>query len=197
MFLRLLSAQWLGMGFVGLVSLGVSIAVARVLGPEQFGVYAIAVAGGAIIVILIDGGFSTLLQRERARATTSLAGLAKLLPGMANAHALLATLLLSICCVLLPAKYGLTPLTVVLLSGAIVLNQFALAILRGDGRLVRDAFWQAGARIFTAVAVALAFLLGADLPWHVFIAHFLGAALFACHLVHHQKCTARCRRLSG
>ena len=178
MIFRLLSAQWLAMGFVGVVSLGISIAVARILGPDQFGVYAIALSASAIITILLDGGFSNLLQREQARATMSLAEIGPRLLGMAHGHTLLMSLLFCIATVLLPSRYGLTLLSVILFSSVVVLNQFGLAILRGDGRLVRDASWQAGGRTFTAVAVASALFIGAYLPWHIFCAQFIGVLAF-------------------
>lgn len=59
-----------------------------------------------------------------------------------------------------------------------VLNQFGLAILRGDGRLVRDASLQIGNRTFAALCVAAALLLGASQPWQVLIAQFVGTAAF-------------------
>lgn len=178
MIIRFLGAQWLAIGFVGLVSFGISILVARTLGPNLFGVYAIALSVGALVAILIDGGFSKLLQRERARATTSLAELVPLLPGLAYGHAVLVILVLSVLAVLLFPKYSLTMLAAVWLFGAAGLNQFGLAILRGDGRLVRDASWQVGNRTFTAVCIAAALFLGASQPWQVLMAQFIGTAAF-------------------
>lgn len=178
MIFRFLGAQWLAVGFVGLVSFGISILVARTLGPDMFGVYTIALSVGALVAIVIDGGFSKLLQRERARASTSLTEVLPILPGLAYGHAMLAILGLSVVAVLLFPKQLLTTLTALWFFGAAGLNQFGLAMLRGDGRLVRDASWQVGSRTFTAFCIAAALFLGASQPWQVLMAQFIGAAAF-------------------
>ncbi len=178
MILRFLGTQWLAAGFVGLVSLGLSILVARTLGPELFGVYGIAISAGALLAMVMDGGFNKLIQRERARATPSLAPVLPILPGLALGHAIRAMLLMSVLAVLFFPKHSLTTVAALLFFGATVLNQFGLAILRGDGRLVRDAGWQVGNRTFTALCVALALFLGASQPWQVLAAQFMGAAAF-------------------
>lgn len=178
MILRFLGAQWLAVGFIGLVSFGLSILIARTLGPDLFGVYAIAVSAGALLAILMDGGFSKLLQRERTRVTPSLAPVLPILPGLSYGHAMSVVLGLSVLAVLIFPKHALTTLAALWLFGATVLNQFGLAILRGDGRLVRDASWQVGNRTFTALCVAAALFLGASQPWQMLIAQFIGTAAF-------------------
>jgi len=178
MIIRLLGVQWLAIGFTGLISLGLSVWIARALGPELFGVYAVAVSVGALLAILMDGGFSKLLQRERTRVTPALTQVGPDLPGLSYGHAILLVLGLSVLAVLIFPKHALTTLATLWLFGATVLNQFGLAILRGDGRLVRDAYWQVGNRTFTALCVASALFLGASQPWHMLIAQFIGTAAF-------------------
>jgi len=178
MIFRFLGVQWLAVGFVGLVSFGLSIWVARALGPELFGVYAIAISAGALLAMVIDGGFSKLLQRERAGVTPSLVPLQPALPGLAYGHAILTLMSMSVLAVLFLPTHALTTLAALLFFGATVLNQFGLSILRGDGRLVRDAGWQVGNRTFTALCVALVLFLGASEPWQVLAAQFAGAAAF-------------------
>ena len=59
-----------------------------------------------------------------------------------------------------------------------VLRQFSMAILRGQGRLIRDALWQMGSRMLTAVCMALALWWGANAPWEVLTAQSVGVVLF-------------------
>jgi O-antigen/teichoic acid export membrane protein len=178
MIIRLLGAQWLAVGFTGLVSLGLSVFIARTLGPDLFGVYSIALSAGALLAILMYGGFSKLLQRERTRVTPTLSQVLPDLPGLSYGHAMLVVLGLSVVAVAIFPKHALTTLAALWLFGAMVLNQFGLAILRGDGRLVRDASLQVGNRTFAALCVAAALLLGASQPWQVLIAQFIGTAAF-------------------
>ena len=178
MIFRLLGAQWLAVGFTGLVSLGLSVLIARTLGPDLFGVYAIALSAGALLAILMDGGFSKLLQRERTRVTPSLTQVLPDLPGLSYGHAMLVVLGLSVVAIAIFPKHALTTLAALWLFGAMVLNQFGLAILRGDGRLVRDASLQIGNRTLAALSVVTALLLGASQPWQVLVAQFVGTAAF-------------------
>jgi O-antigen/teichoic acid export membrane protein len=178
MLVRSLGAQWLAIGFVGLVSLGVSVLIARTLGPDRFGVYAIALSSGALIAILIDGGLSRLLQRERVRATVSLTEVVPILPRLAYGHAITATLILSVLAVVIFPKYALTMLAAIWFFGITVLNQYGFSILRGDGRLVKDASWQIVNRTATAACIGFAVFAGATNPWEMLVAQFVGAAVF-------------------
>jgi O-antigen/teichoic acid export membrane protein len=179
MIFRFLGAQWLAIAYIGLASFGLSILVARSLGPDLFGVYAVALSLGALAAILIDGGFSKLLQRERARGSAALAQIGSTLPALAYGHAMIAIFALSVLAVLLFPHNKITSLITVWCFGAAVLNQYGLAILRGDGRLVRDASWQIGNRTLSAVCMAIAVLfLGANVPWQVLMAQFVGTAVF-------------------
>jgi O-antigen/teichoic acid export membrane protein len=178
MIIRFLGAQWFAAAFVGAVSLGVSVLIARTLGPELFGVYSIAIAAGALVAIFIDGGFGKLLQRERAFASPSLAAHAQDLTGLAFGHALLALAALSLAALVAFPKHALTVVAAILFFGAVVFNQFGLAVMRGDGRLVRDAGWQIGNRTFSALCVVLAWWWGASQPWQMLLAQFSGAAIF-------------------
>jgi len=175
---RLLGAQWLAIGFVGGVSFVLSVFIARRFGPETFGVYAQAVSLGALIGILIDGGFGKLLIRETVRASPVLAKYGAHLHGFAFGHAFLATACLALLVLINPFNlHWQTLLATVGAFGAAIFAQFSMAILRGQGRLMRDALWQMASRILTAACMALALWWGADAPWQVLAAQFLGALI--------------------
>lgn len=175
---RFLGVQWLAVGFVALVSLGVSVVIARTLGPELFGIYSIAISGGAVVAILLDGGFGRLLQREHAQPTPALAEFVPVLPRAAYGHSVMCILFISLLAAIALPQHALTTVAAIWFYGASVLNQFSLAILRGKGRMVRDASWQVGNRAFTAVCVGLVIVGGASQPWQILFAQFAGAAVF-------------------
>jgi O-antigen/teichoic acid export membrane protein len=175
---RLLGAQWVAIGFVGAVSFLLSVAIARRFGPEAFGVYAQAVSLGAFLLILIDGGFGKLLMRETARESPALVGHGENLHAFAFGHAYFVMAILALLVVLNPfSLHRPTLLATVGAFGVAVLGQFSLAILRGHGRLVRDALWQMLSRLLTASCMALALYWGASAPWQVLGAQFLGGLL--------------------
>jgi O-antigen/teichoic acid export membrane protein len=101
MIFRFLGAQWLAIAYIGLVSFVLSILVARTLGPDLFGVYAVALSLGALAAILIDGGFSKLLQRERAKVSSAFVQIESTLPALAYGHAMIAICALSVLAMLL------------------------------------------------------------------------------------------------
>lgn len=178
MLKRLLGAQWLAIGFVGGVSFVLSVFIARRFGPETFGVYAQAVSLGALMGILIDGGFGKLLIRETVRASPVLAKHGPNLHGFAFGHAFLVTAFLALLVLFNPFHlHWPTLLATVGAFGAAIIAQFSMAILRGQGRLMRDALWQMVSRTLTAACMALALWWGANAPWEVLAAQFLGALL--------------------
>ena len=184
MLKRLLGAQWVAIGFVGAVSFLLSVAIARRFGPEAFGVYAQAVSLGAFLVILIDGGFGKLLMRETVRESSALAGHGENLHAFAFGHAFLVMVILALLVVLNPLPlHWPTLLAAVGAFGVAVLGQFSLAILRGRGRLMRDALWQMLGRVLTAICMALALYWGASAPWEVLGAQFLGGLVFVLFLM--------------
>jgi len=120
-----------------------------------------------------------LLQREGARESTALAKMGPELPALAYGHAMLIIAVFSVFAVLLFPDYTMTTLATVWCFGMAVLNQYGLAILRGKGRLVRDASWQIGNRTLSALCMGAAVLfLKASQPWHVLMAQFVGTAIF-------------------
>jgi O-antigen/teichoic acid export membrane protein len=177
--LRFLGAQWLAIGFVTLVSLAINILVARTLSPDLFGVYSVALSGGAIVAIVLDGGFGRLVQREHAHPTAALTTFLPMLPQAALAHVLVSATALSLLATAIFPQQALTVVVAIWFYAAAVLNQFGLSTLRGEGRMVKDASWQVGNRTFTAVCVGVAILLGAGQPWQIFLAQFVGSAAFA------------------
>lgn len=184
MLKRLLGAQWVAIGFVGAISFLLSVAIARRFGPEAFGVYAQAVSLGAFLVILIDGGFGKLLMRETVRESSALIGHGKDLHAFAFGHAFLVMAILVLLVVLNPLPlHWPTLLAAVGAFGVTVLGQFSLAILRGRGRLMRDALWQMLGRVLTAICMALALYWGASAPWEVLGAQFLGGLVFVLFLM--------------
>jgi O-antigen/teichoic acid export membrane protein len=190
----LLGAQWLAIGFVGAVSLLLSILIARRFGPEVFGVYAQAVTLGTFLAILIDGGFGRLLMREAAATTPVLARYADALHGFAFGHMILAMGVLVVVAVVFPwPLHAITLLATVAAYGLAVMGNLSLAILRGQGRLVRDAAWQIFNRTLIASAIVLALWLGASSPWVVLGAQALGSMVFLFFLLRKTRVSTHFR----
>jgi len=179
MLRRILGAQWLAIAFVGGVSFVLSVFIARRFGPEIFGVYAQAISLGSLVGILVDGGFGKLLIRETVQTSPALAGHEAELHGFAFGHACTAIALLALLAIMNPfSLHWPTLLATVGAFGGAVLGNFSMAILRGQGRLMRDALWQMGSRTLTAACMAVVLWGGGNAPWEVLTAQFIGAGIF-------------------
>jgi len=172
--IRSILSQWAATLYVGLVSMSLSIFIARKLGPVAFGEYSVALAVGAVLVIFIDGGMRNILLRERVRASLNLQYLADKLFSIALGHAFIVALICSLLSIIfLTERMSLVLATIWCFFGT-VLAQYISAIFRGEGRLALDAVWLMGQRSFSAVCIVTAIFFGFYSPWHIFAAWAIG-----------------------
>ena len=172
----------------GVISFALGILIARSFGPEMFGIYSVTLSVGVFLAILIDGGFGTLLQREAVRATKDIGFDGAKLHGYAFGQALLAIGGLIALVILIPFPFHRpTLLAVIGAFGTAVIGQFFLAILRGQGRLARDALWQLVNRARTALCVLAVLWWGANQPWQVLAAQCFGSVAFVLYLTRMQQ----------
>lgn len=149
--------------------------VARHLGVDQFGVYAIAVSAGSFIIILFDGGFTTLLQRESARASLGNALEGKTLSRYALGYTFLVIAALILLIIINPFSQHVTTLFAIIFAfSPVVLIGQSMSVLRGNGRLARDALLQVVTRFLTAFFVVAFILYGLDSPSSVLFAQGVG-----------------------
>ena len=175
---RTVLPQWAATAYVGLVSLAVSVAVGRAVGPAGFGEYGMAMAAGSILAIFIDGGMSNLLRRETTRPGTTLGHVVGRLPAMSLGHALTVALFGA----LLADSFagGQLPLalaTVACFLGTVLVG-YVSAFLRGRGRWAADAGWQASQRTLGAALILGSLVIGLTAPWQV-MAAWAAASLIA------------------
>ena len=164
---RDLVAQYGAAATVAAISFLMSAAVARRIGPEQFGVYATALAVGAVLGIFIDFGFSQIVQREAARATLPISF--RQLQGVAVANSLIvATLFVAGAVLLFSEQLVLAGCIAGCFAGA-AHTKIISAGLRGQGRFVKDAWHQIASRCISALCMIGALLFAPD------VATILGA----------------------
>jgi len=175
---RTVLPQWTATTYVGLVSLALSLAVARAVGPAGFGQYGIAMAAGSILAIFIDGGMSNLLRREQTRPGTALAHFVNRLPGIALGHACTVALIAALLAVSLAGDQVLLALATVACFLGTALVGYISALLRGQGCWAADAGWQVGQRTLSAAMILGALSVGLTAPWQV-MAAWAAASLIA------------------
>lgn len=179
MFFKKLTLQWAATLYVGGVSFGLNILIARSIGPATYGQYAVALAVGAMLSIILDGGFRTLLIREKARSTSHLKQISPFLPSYAFGHALVSALVTAALALFFSQNHLKLALATIAGFLGIVLSQQISALLRGGGRFGTDAGWQIGNRSLSALLMMIVILAGFHHPWQILSAWSVGTIL-AC-----------------
>ena len=175
---RAIGAQGIGAVFTALVSFALLVYLGRVLGTETFGHY-VAILNTALLgLILIEGGWPTLVYRETAGRDVA-AGHGHRLAGRAVAHMLVAAGLLVMLTLGLHAL-GMASLALpaaLLCMLAVALMNLVSARLRGAGRFGHEALWQGSGRVASALLIVACVLwFSVRLPW-LFIAWTAGLCL--------------------
>ncbi len=186
MSIPVLLVQWGATIYVGIVSFLLNVFVARSLGPEGFGGFATAMAVGSILLIVLDGGFRTVLLREMTRITPDMPMGPERIPSFALGHLLVVTCL----CGAFAVAWFRETLSLVLATLAcfagVAMTQLVSALLRGQGRMIQDGFWQVVVRTLSAGAIAVVLLAGFRDPWHILAAWAVaGIALALFRLGHY------------
>lgn len=175
---RTVLPQWTATAYVGLVSLAVSVAVGRAVGPAGFGEYGMAMAAGSILAIFIDGGMSHLLRRETTRPGTTLGHVVGRLPAMSLGHAFTVALIGALLAVSFAGgQWPLALATVGCFLGTVLVG-YVSASLRGQGRWAADAGWQVRQRTLSAAMILGSLAIGLTAPWQVMVA-WAAASLIA------------------
>ena len=175
-----LMLQWLATAYSGAVALVLSVILARVVGPEALGEYAVALAAGGLLAILIDGGLHNFLLRQSTRFVESPLGSAGQLNAIALGHATTVAAAFSLLAFCFSENVSLSLATVVWGFGTVLVG-YVSAFLRGQGRWGADAGWQAGQRTLSAALIICTLALGLTAPWQIMVAWAV-ASLTACFL---------------
>lgn len=144
--LRHLASQWAASIAVAGISLGLTFVLARLMGPDAFGVYNSAITIGALVALVQDCGFKTLIFRERTAPTPGREG--HHIEAQAVGHVALVTGIT----VMVGAVWGGVLVVLALLSSAgKVLASFVSSRLKAAGSFGEDARWQTWNRLATAL----------------------------------------------
>jgi len=170
--------QWGATLYSVAVSLGLSVLFARSMGPSAFGNYTYVYVLASFLVLVQDGGFKTLLMRERVARSAVLLSRYDQLPSVALQHLLGSTIIFVLAAVLLsPWMGGFALAAGVFCFSAITLTQWLSALLRGAGEFQRDAVFLFAGRSLSAFLVVLAVFFCGATPVAIFLAWGVGLLL--------------------
>ena len=158
--IRDLLAQYGAAVAVAAISFALTAAIARRIGPEQFGLYATALAIGAILGIFLDFGFKQIIQREAARPELPYSF--RRLQGTSIRNILTVAVLFVAGGALMFNAHVLLAVSIALCFSGVAFTQLISAGLRGQKYFVQDAWHQAASRVISAVAILAVLLFWPD-----------------------------------
>ena len=159
---RDLASQYGAAVIVAIISFVISAAVARRIGPEQFGIFATALSIGAMLGIFLDFGFKQMVQREAARS--SLAYSYRRLQGAAIANIVIVACLFVIGAFTLFDGYVLIAVSIAICFTGAAFTQLISAGLRGLGYFFKDAGHQVASRFISAAFILFSLLFHPHIP---------------------------------
>ncbi|KPB72079.1 polysaccharide biosynthesis C-terminal domain-containing protein [Pseudomonas cannabina] len=170
--------QWVSTFYGAAVSLGISILLARSMGPDAFGAYTYIYVLAMFLALIQDAGIRTLLLRERTSPTASLKTLNQALPNQALLHLVVSSLLLMLLSYL--ASYwidGRALAAAVFCFGVITLVAWLSSWFKGVGEFSKDALFQVCARSLSALMILSSIAVFGLTPVAIFSAWGLGLLL--------------------
>lgn len=170
--LHAIRVQTLGAVFCALVSFLLLAFLGRTLGPASFGDYVSLLSVAVIALILIEGGWPTLIYRDSVG--TGPDGRVPRLTSHAVAHILSASVTLSALAIAVGGDHSLGLGAGLACMGLVALTNLVSARLRGLGAFTREALWQSLARMITAMLIVITVLGIGRSAVHVFSAWALG-----------------------
>jgi len=172
-----LASQWLATLYTASVSIGITFVLGRVLGPDKFGSYSYILTIATFFFIIQDGGFRTLLFREKTLPSKGLKRYGDRLFSWALGHAVVITAAGAFFVLVLPTGYRIGILAATFCFGFQAVVNFISSELRAKGLFPREALWQATVRTFGALGILLAMFFVRPVPWAIFTGWSLGLLL--------------------
>ena len=161
-----------------LLSVGLSLVLARSLGPSSFGNYSVLLNAGIVALVVIEGGYPLLAYRETALTSTALSVWQGRVLALAAGYAVCVALLLA----LIPVgswlgQDAIAWWSVVLCMLLVAWMNVYSGFLRGLGRFSSEALWQVAGRCFPMCAILGALAIGKADVSDIFWAWSLGLVL--------------------
>lgn len=142
--------QALGALFCAAISFFLTLFLARQLGTGTFGEYASTLNGAALGLILLEGGWTTWLCRERALADD---GAWRRLMAYGLAHTIIAACIALALSIVLASESGTRWGAAWVCMAAVAVMNLISARMRGEGFFGYEALWQAAGRVVSAVLI--------------------------------------------
>ncbi len=173
-----LIVQWMSTIYGAAISLGLSIFLARSMGPDAFGAYTYIYVLAMFLALIQDAGIRTLLLRERTSPTVALKALNHVLPSQALLHLFVSSAMLMLCAYLATRWLdGVSLAAAVFFFGAMTLVTWLSSWFKGAGEFGKDAFFLVCARSMSVLMILSSIAIFGLVPVAIFSAWGVGLLL--------------------
>lgn len=176
-FIRLIASQWLAVIYGAGVMFFLLAFLARRLGPSSLAIFLYVQAIASIFAIFQDGGFQTLIFREKvARSDNPELSVYALVSGYFS-YVALVTLAGSAAVLVSGTAYKSAFLLAFVYLALRCFTNMVSSLLKGRGSFTREAVWRIQVSTFIAVPVVLLIILTPPSPEKVFLGFIIGQLL--------------------
>ncbi len=158
--LRSVVGQWAGSVYMALLSMLTSFVIGRVLGAASFADFSYVTSIAYVYLVMMDGGFKTMVFREETRRSRDTVLLKTDLVPAGLGHLILFTILGCVLVPFLPVYFPAAVMVSFLFMATFAAGSLVSARLKGRGRFLRDAGWQAGFRTLSALGMLTGLFIG-------------------------------------
>lgn len=151
--------------------------LARALGPSSWAIFLYVQAIASIFAILQDGGFQTLIFREKVFATDEEGLCANTLVSGYFSYVARVSLLGAVVVLLSGTAFKMTFLLAFVYFALRCFTNIISSLLKGQGAFTREAVWRLQVNTFIAVPVVLLILWGSPSPDKIFLGFIIGQML--------------------
>jgi O-antigen/teichoic acid export membrane protein len=156
---RELYSQWASTAYVAVISILLTVIIARELEPSLFGIYNYVITVIAIFGIFQDGGFKTLIFREVTSKTKAIQYSRDQILKISIGHSIIITAIGCLIVILFFKNYKSTLILGIICWCITTIHEFYIADQRGRGDFLKASICQGIKRTFTAVTIITALCL--------------------------------------
>ena len=169
--------QIAGSIYVALISMILSIFIARSIGPAEFGLYSFILTIISITAIAQDGGFKVLIYRENILPTNSIKFNNKFLLNAGFGYLLIITFILFVLVYFIAVGDFNSIIIAIAFQAVMCLVAFISSLLKSRDFFTLDAIWQTIVRTSSFICVVIFILIGFKSPLNIFFALLIGSSI--------------------
>lgn len=172
--IRIIGSQWAAAAYGSAIMFLMMIFLARRLGPSSLAIFLYVQAIASLLAIIQDGGFQTLLFREKISSSDAMGVSLNDLSSGYFSYVILVTVLASTIALLSPVVFKSALLLAIIYFAFRCITNMVSSLLKGQGSFIKEALWRFQINTLIVVSVVLIIGITTPTPEKVFLGFIIG-----------------------